>query len=101
MPDPEQKPRKDSARRKGGAGPVVPEAEKELEEGLEDTFPASDPVSVTATTHTGRPKGRPVRARALQEEELQEGLEDTFPASDPVSLTSPLHSGRPERKPKA
>lgn len=28
----------------------------ELEEGLEDTFPASDPVSVTSTTTTGAPK---------------------------------------------
>lgn len=30
--------------------------EGKLEEGLEDTFPASDPVSVTSTTHTGGPK---------------------------------------------
>lgn len=30
----------------------------ELEEGLEDTFPASDPVSVTSTTTTGAPKKR-------------------------------------------
>lgn len=28
----------------------------ELEEGLEDTFPASDPVSVTSSTIPGRPK---------------------------------------------
>lgn len=31
-------------------------AEGELEEGLEDTFPASDPVSVTSTTHSGGPR---------------------------------------------
>ncbi len=31
-------------------------AEQELEEGLEETFPASDPVAVTNTTHPGRPK---------------------------------------------
>lgn len=31
-------------------------AEQELEEGLEDTFPASDPVAVTSTTRPGRPK---------------------------------------------
>lgn len=30
--------------------------EGELEEGLEDTFPASDPVSVTSSTHPGGPK---------------------------------------------
>lgn len=29
--------------------------ESELEEGLEDTFPASDPVSVTTSTTTGGP----------------------------------------------
>ena len=29
--------------------------EEELEEGLEDTFPASDPVSVTSTTVPGGP----------------------------------------------
>ena len=28
----------------------------ELEEGLEDTFPASDPVSATSTTTTGAPR---------------------------------------------
>jgi len=32
------------------------ENEDELEEGLEDTFPASDPVSATSTTTPGAPK---------------------------------------------
>lgn len=32
--------------------------EEELEEGLEDTFPASDPVAVTSTSHPGGPKKR-------------------------------------------
>jgi hypothetical protein len=31
-------------------------AEGELEEGLEDTFPASDPVSITSTTTSGAPE---------------------------------------------
>lgn len=30
--------------------------EEELQEGLEDTFPASDPVSVTGSSITGAPK---------------------------------------------
>jgi hypothetical protein len=30
--------------------------EEELEEGLEDSFPASDPVSVTSSTIPGGPK---------------------------------------------
>lgn len=32
--------------------------EEELEEGLEDTFPASDPVAVTTPSIPGRPKNR-------------------------------------------
>ncbi|MCY0147543.1 hypothetical protein OEG84_07400 [Hoeflea sp. G2-23] len=31
------------------------ELDDELEEGLEDTFPASDPVSITRTSHPGGP----------------------------------------------
>ncbi|TWG99671.1 hypothetical protein L598_001300000020 [Mesorhizobium sp. J18] len=76
--------------------------EEELEQGLEDTFPASDPVSVTGTTRTGGPdehrKTLPPKKKAENlEEELQEGLEDTFPASDAVSATSSIHAGRPAR----
>jgi hypothetical protein len=33
--------------------------EEELEEGLEDTFPASDPVSVTSSSIPGGPKKKP------------------------------------------
>lgn len=32
------------------------ETEDELNEGLEDSFPASDPVSVTTPTRPGRPR---------------------------------------------
>lgn len=34
------------------------EAGSELEEGLEDTFPASDPVAPTSGTTSGSPRGR-------------------------------------------
>lgn len=34
------------------------ELDEELVEGLKETFPASDPVSATSTTRTGRPAGR-------------------------------------------
>lgn len=37
-------------------------AEQELEEGLEDTFPASDPVSITGTSISGGP-ARPGKAK--------------------------------------
>ncbi|MER9305207.1 hypothetical protein NKJ06_13160 [Mesorhizobium sp. M0293] len=33
----------------------APSAEEELEEGLEDTFPASDPVSITGSSISGAP----------------------------------------------
>ena len=45
--------------------------EGELDEGLEDTFPASDPVSVTGTSITGAPakavKAKPVAERKKRE----------------------------------
>lgn len=34
------------------------ELDEELEEGLEETFPASDPVAATSTVRLGRPAGR-------------------------------------------
>ncbi|CCV16140.1 hypothetical protein [Mesorhizobium sp. STM 4661] len=39
-------------------------AEEELEEGLEDTFPASDPVSITGTSISGAP-ARPGKAKTV------------------------------------
>ncbi|RUV60503.1 hypothetical protein EOA85_09270 [Mesorhizobium sp. M5C.F.Ca.IN.020.29.1.1] len=38
--------------------------EEELEEGLEDTFPASDPVSITGTSISGAP-ARPGKAKIV------------------------------------
>ncbi len=35
------------------------ELDEELDEGLEGTFPASDPASVTRSTHPGKPNDRP------------------------------------------
>ncbi|AZO11602.1 MULTISPECIES: hypothetical protein [unclassified Mesorhizobium] len=39
--------------------------EEELEEGLEDTFPASDPVSITSTAIPGAP-AKPGSANTVQ-----------------------------------
>jgi len=36
-------------------GTAHPDAEQELQEGLEDTFPASDPVSHTSASVAGQP----------------------------------------------
>jgi hypothetical protein len=38
--------------------------EEELEEGLEDTFPASDPVSITGTSISGGP-ANPGKAKTV------------------------------------
>lgn len=40
------------------------DAEEELEEGLEDTFPASDPVSITGTAIPGAP-AKPGKAKTV------------------------------------
>lgn len=52
-------------RRKGDPLAVDPsiyatpeELDEELERGLKETFPASDPVSATSTTRMGRPAGK-------------------------------------------
>ncbi|RUX70919.1 hypothetical protein EN990_30245, partial [Mesorhizobium sp. M7A.F.Ca.US.005.03.1.1] len=42
----------------------APSAEEELEEGLEDTFPASDPVSITGTAIPGAP-AKPGKAKTV------------------------------------
>lgn len=57
--------------------------ERELDEGLEETFPASDPVSVTTD---------PDHAKRADRNKVDKALEDTFPASDPPSLTE--HGGK-------
>ncbi|WP_265518577.1 hypothetical protein [Nitratireductor luteus] len=89
----------DTTKNKGKKMPAKNhEHDEELEEGLEGTFPASDPVSVTGTTRTGAPgefaKEKPLKGHE-HDEELDAGLEDTFPASDPISVTSSSHAGPP------
>jgi len=39
------------------------EADDELEEALEDTFPASDPISAISTSIPGKPKRKPVKPK--------------------------------------
>ena len=52
---PEKDVRETPATRSLRAERAKADAADELEEGLEDTFPASDPVSATSTTTTGAP----------------------------------------------
>ncbi|RFC66909.1 MULTISPECIES: hypothetical protein [Mesorhizobium] len=39
------------------------EADDQLEEALEDTFPASDPISAISTSIPGEPKRRPAKPK--------------------------------------
>lgn len=55
---------------------------RELDQELENTFPASDP---TSSSQPGHDRDR----RVKQDLELDQELEDTFPASDPPSLSQP------------
>jgi len=51
--NPPKAPKKDPAARL-----TKSEKDERLEEGLEETFPASDPVSVTTTGNAKRPAGK-------------------------------------------
>lgn len=51
--------------------------ERELDEALAETFPASDPIAVTGEDDKPR------------EDEMDRALEDTFPASDPPAPSQP------------
>jgi hypothetical protein len=55
--------------------------ERDLDEALGETFPASDPVSIGID----KPRRTPAPKTAATKR-LDEGLEETFPASDPVSI---------------
>lgn len=58
------KPKKSAAVRSLEQEQRAENSEQELEEGLEDTFPASDPVSVTSTGIPGAP-GRPGKPKTV------------------------------------
>ncbi|OWT55630.1 hypothetical protein [Candidimonas nitroreducens] len=66
--------------------------EHRLDDALDDTFPASDPVQLV-----GRSSRRDTAARrpaaSGEQGPLDEGLEETFPASDPVSIDTPESDG--------
>jgi hypothetical protein len=49
-------PRKTKKRRTAGRAEDRPTLEEQLVQGLEDSFPASDPISVISTAIPGQPK---------------------------------------------
>ena len=66
------------------------ELDSRLDKALEDTFPASDPPSMTLRGKTSA-AADPADAARKEEacEKLDEELEETFPASDPPAAIQP------------
>ncbi|MCK0206435.1 hypothetical protein MWN33_00125 [Starkeya koreensis] len=73
--------------------PGTPEyTEREIDESVEDTFPASDPPALGGITGEVPPSdgGVPGGTQVMpppSEDEIDEALEESFPASDPPSFT--------------
>jgi len=68
-----------------GHGALTEDAlERELDEALQETFPASDPIAITQ-------EDEDEPARSSEEDRVDQALEDTFPASDPPA---PAHPGK-------
>ncbi|HVK94479.1 MAG TPA: hypothetical protein VM571_07100 [Noviherbaspirillum sp.] len=63
--------------------------ERLIDEALEETFPASDPVEEHSSEQT--PERLRADAAVYEHEEglLDEALEETFPASDPIAVYGP------------
>jgi len=62
--------------------------DKQLDEALDDSFPASDPPAIVRNVPPDRgcDKG-PGQADSHEDEVLDEALDESFPASDPPSVT--------------
>ncbi|WP_144631089.1 hypothetical protein [Bordetella genomosp. 13] len=74
-------PKKTDSKPRSGTAEKDP-VERELDDALEDTFPASDPISIDA--------GKDAENRKTgHDQRVDEALEDTFPASDPVAPAQP------------
>lgn len=56
-----------------------------LDEAVEDTFPASDPIAEMPATHHSE---HDMTGHDEEEESLDHAIEMTFPASDPIAIAS-------------
>jgi hypothetical protein len=85
--DPKRKPHQDD-----GASDKRRRQEEALDEALENTFPASDPVSAEQPTTTGAPV-----VPALKRQGIIPALKPLFP-SRPIGALSWLRTGRSRRQ---
>ncbi|MFT0861386.1 hypothetical protein [Ancylobacter sp. G4_0304] len=67
--------------------PAPTPSEKEIDETLEESFPASDPPAFTGVTGAEPPPREPKPEPDYTEPEVDEALEESFPASDPPAFS--------------
>ncbi len=70
--------------------------EEQLDDAIEDTFPASDPVPPDVGKQRTAAHNPAKEDRV--EQELDDAIEDTFPASDPYSITAVVKSAKREQE---
>ncbi len=85
---------------KSAASEAKESAEKRLEAGLEESFPASDPPAVirsnkTASATEQKAHDEACERKIAESDALDEALAETFPASDPPAMITP-HSADDE-----
>lgn len=76
--NPPRKPTIGTSGPPGHANLEEDQLERELDEALLETFPASDPIAITSEDERDEP-----------DDKVDEALEDTFPASDPPAPAQP------------
>lgn len=78
----------------GKPGDPANYTEREIDESLEESFPASDPPSFSGTTGNEVPPSDDAPEKSQPtEDEIDQALEDSFPASDPPAFTVTTGSG--------
>lgn len=60
--------------------------EREIDESIEESFPASDPPAFSGTTGNEPPPANKQKVKHT-EADIDEALDESFPASDPPSFT--------------
>lgn len=78
----------------GKPGDPANYTEREIDESLEESFPANDPPAFSGTTGNEVPAADKAPEKVQPTEaDIDEALKDSFPASDPSSFTVTTGSG--------